>query len=216
MAGDDDTKVKDAVLDAATRAELERWFSLPSFQDLEAKGVEIDDVMWAEARKKRAQALAAVDPAMLEWHRVRNERENILFFKPNLELHVELHPIGANTSLADSRAAIAEPREVQIKLGIDEDLAECTPQALLRDLHRPEMFFEKVFEYIDFIAEQRVDAAAAIAEVMTTRWSDAFNTPRPYRETVPMLDAAHTIRRQPWPALFAENTLPNRRFEEDK
>src|SRR5437868_13927604 len=68
----DDKKVKD-LLGAATQADLERWFGLPSFEQLAEQAATAtaapspsEDPEFAERRKRQAEALAAVDPAWLE------------------------------------------------------------------------------------------------------------------------------------------------------
>lgn len=215
MSDDDDDKKVKELIDAATRAELERWFGLPSYQELEDQGVEIEDPEWAEARKKRAEALAAVDPAMLDWHRRRNERTDLIQFEPELTLRVEAPVSTVDLAAIERRCAIAEPREVDIPLQLEQDLEECTPQALLRDLHRPELFFDKVFEIVDVVADQRVDVAAAIREALAARPGTPF-PPSPVAETRAMLREATAQRRLPWPALLAEAPLPNRRWSSEE
>src|SRR4051794_13445073 len=70
MAGNDDNedrKVKD-LLDPAMRAELERWFKLPSFEQAAEQAVaepSPDDPALAEFHKRAAEAVAAIDPVML-------------------------------------------------------------------------------------------------------------------------------------------------------
>ena len=43
---------------------------------------------------------------------------------------------------------------------LEDAVRERTPQALLRDLHRPELYFDKSFQRVDMIADYRVDIAA--------------------------------------------------------
>ena len=72
----DDKKVKD-LIDEATRAELERWFKLPSFEQLSEQEPEVKPAAAAKEaerlaiRKRYTDAIAAVDPAMLEAHHRR-------------------------------------------------------------------------------------------------------------------------------------------------
>ena len=62
------------LLDASTLAELERWFGLPSFQELADKGEPPPrDPDLEAAREQRAKAIAAVDPELVEAHRRRVE-----------------------------------------------------------------------------------------------------------------------------------------------
>src|SRR5262245_38467146 len=77
MPDNDDKTVKE-LIDAATRAELEKWFSLPSFQQLaeqEAAAAAAAVRPPSPQEEERAAyiakvdaALAAVDPKMLESH----------------------------------------------------------------------------------------------------------------------------------------------------
>ena len=74
MSEPDDKKVKE-LLDSATRADLERWFGLPSYEQLAERGVQppppAEDPEFAAIRNRRDEAIASVDPAMVEWHRRR-------------------------------------------------------------------------------------------------------------------------------------------------
>jgi len=198
MADQDDKTVKQ-LLDAATRAELERWFGLPSFDQLAEQGKRpappVDTEM-EEARLRREAAIAAVDPALLEAHRLRTEpREDLLQFKLELEPSVDPSIVLFDPTMAD-RGTIAEPREVEIPQQLEDDLRDCTPQALLRDLHRTEQTFDKVFE-MDTQGHERVDIVAVIAEVMTTRWTPELHSSA-LDEARAEIREAHRLRRQPW------------------
>lgn len=161
------------LLDAATAAELERWFGLPSFQELAEKGEppppadpEIEAV-----REQRAKAIAAVDPALVEAHRHRVESgEGLIRFQAVIDVRVDPTVARIDYDHIDKKHTIAEPREVEIPEPLRDDLAEVTPQAILRDLHRPEMYFDKVFEVVDMAAEQRFDIVAAVDDAMRTSW----------------------------------------------
>jgi hypothetical protein len=165
------------LLDAKTLADLERWFGLPSFTELAesgeqpppARGPELDPAVEA-VREQRAKAIAAVDPAMVEAHRRRVESgETLIRFEAVIDVRVD--PAMARLDYAYiEQKAIAEPREVEISEQLRDDLNECTPQAILRDLHRPEMYFDKMFEIVDMAAEQRLDIVAAVDEAMRTSW----------------------------------------------
>src|SRR5882724_9137742 len=97
MPENDDKKVKDFI-DAATRAELEKWFGLPSYEQLAESGRHgglsapppAEDPGVTAVRERREKAIAAVDPAMLEAHRRRIEPpEDLIKFRPSLEVHVD-------------------------------------------------------------------------------------------------------------------------------
>jgi hypothetical protein len=177
MAGNDDhddRKVKD-LLDPATRADLERWFTLPSFEQLADRGVvpeppaqnpEVEALL-----KARANALATIDPELLADH-IRRMDLAAEMVKPLPPLEIRADPSIArlDLSLVARRHTIAEPRDYERSSDIEDDLRDCTPQALLRDLHRPDLTFEKVFELIDPAAAQRLDGVALVEEMMATDW----------------------------------------------
>ncbi len=209
----DDRKVKD-IIDAGTRAELERWFGLPSISELEASGRARPEQTVAPdilaVRERRARAIAAVDPAMVEAHRLRTTRcDRLIMFKPNLEVRVD----PSIMQFDDTRLprGTAEPREFEISEELADNMRECAPQALLRDLHRPETTFEAVLEIVDFERERRVDHAALIAETLAMRFTPP-NEPLPSRSVRPLLAAARRDRYQDVSSKLA--AMPNRRVTE--
>ncbi|MBA2541867.1 MAG: hypothetical protein H0V17_19640 [Deltaproteobacteria bacterium] len=221
---DDDRKAKDVLeseLDPAARADLERWFGLPSFDELAARGisqtVENEDPQYAEVRERQARALAAVDPVLLaELARRSEPRDDLIIFQPNLEVTID--PSIARIDLAMIESSIADPREVEISEALRDDLRDCTPQAILRDLHRPEIDFEKTFEIIDMAAAQTLDIVAEVRSAMRTSWA------LPPLDGTPLVEARAVMaqlirdRRRPWGPLLAEQPLPNRTWkpEEDR
>lgn len=212
MSDSDDKKVKD-LIDAATRAELEKWFGLPSFESLGEQAPEPppDDPEVAAVRERRDKAIAAVDPAMVEAHRRRVEApEALITFKPMIDVHVDPSVALFDMSMIERQHTIADPREVDIPPELQDDLHDCTPQALLRDLHRPELDFEKVFEVVDMAAEQRFDIVAAVNEAMATSWKLPRLGRSPFTEARELLLELRTERRRPW----TDIKMPNRRVAE--
>jgi hypothetical protein len=213
--GEPERKVKE-LIDAATRAELEAWFSLPSYEQLAEQGKPAappeDDAELVALRKRRADAIAAVDPALLEEHRLRTEPQfELIKFKAVLELQIDPDLACFDHSMVDRQRSVAEPRYVEIPEHLEDDLKERVPQALLRDLHRPEIDFTKVFEIVDPLAEQRVSMAAVIRKAMAprklelpgSRFPDACAARREF----------HRELRKPW-AEAAKLPMPNRRVTE--
>jgi hypothetical protein len=224
MATDDsdDRKAKDVLqgeLDPKTRAELERWFGLPSFDDLAAQGVTTpeQDIELTLRQERQQKALEAIDPAMLEWHRKRTDPpDDLIKFVPNLEVRVDPSIMLIDETMGLS--SVAEPREIEIHESLRDDLKDCTPQALLRDLHRPEIDFDKTFEIVDMAAEQTLDIVAEVRSAMATNWKLPPMEGSPFRSSHALWVNFHRELRDPWGPLFAAQPLANRRWtpEEDR
>jgi hypothetical protein len=213
---DDDKRVKD-ILDAGELASLERWFGLPSFDQLAEQGktaVDELDPEIAEVRKKRDAAMAAVDPALLAriLFRIEGNPETLCTFKAEIDVRVKEDVGLFDSAMVDKGFSIAEPREVEISEELRDDLKECTPQALLRDLHRPETFFDKTFEIVDAAAEQRLDVVAEVAAAMKASWSLPHLDIAPWNESARDLREAREDRYRSWAHVLAG--LPNRRVTE--
>jgi hypothetical protein len=227
MATDDpddpnDQRAKDVLageLDPKTRADLERWFGLPSFEQLAEQGATApeQDIEITLRQERQQKALEAVDPAMLEAHRQRTEPpEDLFVFRPSIDVLVD--PSIAQLDLTMVDATIAEPRYREIPEPLLDDLKTCTPQALLRDLHRPEIDFEKIFEVVDMAAEQTLDIVAEVAKAMATNWKLPPPMGTPYTEVRQLLRDHAAELRQPWAPLITAHPLPNRKWtpEEDR
>lgn len=213
---DDDKRVKD-MLGSATQADLERWFGLPSFDQLAEEGKPVvpskDDPEVLEVRKRRDAAMAAVDPALLSriLYRVEEHPETLLEFRQTIDVLVKDVAL-FDATMADKGFAIAEPREVEISEELRDDLKECTPQALLRDLHRAEIDFEKTFEIVDVSAEQRLDIVAEVASAMRTSWTLPRLDIAPWAESSKLIAEARADRYRSWAHVLP--SLPNRRVSE--
>ena len=232
MAPDDekfDPKVKDLlerdqgkplgeIVDAATAAELERWFGRPTFQQVEEGEVNVaeEDPDVAAVRERRAKAIEAVDPAMVEAHRRRTDGplDDLLKFKATITLRVREDVSVIDHAMIEAKLKISEPRERQRPEDIEEQLEDNAPQALLRDLHRPELVFEKLFEIVDMAAEQKIDVVAEVAAAMATNWKLPAFDARPPVEAQDLLNEARTERNLPWPDILKRANLPNRRVQE--
>jgi len=223
MATDDDDqladpKVKD-FLDAATRADLERWFNLPSFEVAAENAPppppeEDPDIV--RIREQRAKAMAAVDPALLEalHQRYEGQSDSLIHFTASLTIHADPDIALFDQRMVERQSLIAEPREVEISEELRDDLKDCTPQAILRDLHRPELDFEKTFEMIDPAADMKLDIVAEVATAMATSWKLPQLEELPFREGRKLIAEVVALLRSPWPALVLSRTLPNRRVTE--
>jgi hypothetical protein len=205
-----DPKVKE-LIDAATRAELERWFGLPSFEQVAERAVKprpLDDPEIVAATKRRDEALLSIDPALVEAHRRRTEPPSDLRqFKPSLTSHADPSIAQLDLSMIERQHLLGEPRERERSDELRDDLKDCTPQALLRDLHRPELSFDKVFEVVDMSAAQRLDIVKAVADAMRTRWTLPPFGATPVQQARALIREMRETQRSPW----AEIKIPNRR-----
>lgn len=222
MSTDDEPKVKELlagaslerVVDEAAQRELEKWFQLPSFTEV-ADRAPGEDPEVAAVRERRARACAQVDPALLESIHMRTERnpETLIRFQAAIEVHVREDVALFDYTMADKVYSIAEPREVEISEELRDDLHDVTPQALLRDLHRPETEFEKVFEVVDMAAEQKLDVVAEVRDAMAASWKLPPLGPSPFEEERRGLaEDRLTILRRPW--IDIVKNRPNRRVQE--
>lgn len=178
MPDSDDPTIKELLesggsmpLDPSTQADLERWFGLPSVTQLEEEGktAAAEDEEMAQVIERRNKALAAVDPALLAAINGRTEDRPVpIVFKPSIDLVIDEKTAFFDHDMLDRIAAIADPREVELSDALLDDLKECTPQALLRDLHRPESFWDKTFEWVDPIGEGSVDVVGEVKTAMAT------------------------------------------------
>jgi hypothetical protein len=199
---DNDKKVKD-LIDSGTRADLERWFGLPSFEQMAEQGAPVqqtaEDPDFVKRRKRQEAALAAVDPALLESHRRRVDGmlEAVRQLAP-IDLRIDPGIARFDEAMLDQRFNSAEPRELERPGDLQDALAERTPQALLRDLHRPELDFYKTFERVDLIADYRVDVAGTVAEVMKTSTKMPPAEATPFQEARALLLELRAERHQPW------------------
>jgi hypothetical protein len=207
MPDDDDLKVKEMLegrvpLDPSTQEDLDRWFGMPSVTQLEEEGKQAgpaDDADMAAVIERRERALAAVDRELLELLRVRtDDRPSPIVFKPSIDVVIDEKTAFFDHGMVDRAMTIAEPREVEIPEALTDDLKECTPQALLRDLHRPESFFDKTFEIVDAAAEQRLDIVAEVKSAMRTSWRLPAFGKTPLAESREMINEMQAQRRQRW------------------
>src|SRR5690242_1899728 len=118
MPDEDDKKVKE-LIDEATRADLERWFALPSFQQLADEGKQAaappaEDPGVAEVQKRRAELLAEVDPRLLEAIYRRTEPPpDLVHLPPPLELRIDPDVAIFDEALLSRQSTIADPRYVE-------------------------------------------------------------------------------------------------------
>jgi hypothetical protein len=226
MPDDDESKVRDLIaqralpLDPQTQADLEKWFGLPSVTQLEEEGKQAGpaDSEMAAVIERRDRALASVDPALVAEIYLRTEDlpnplgERLRTLTTSFDVEIDEGMAFFDHGMVDRALTIADPREVEIPDALIDDLKQCTPQALLRDLHRPELFYDKVFEIVDPAADQRLDIVAEVRDAMRTSWKLPAFGRRPIEESREEIAAVRTQRRQPWTSFLPH--LPNRSVTE--
>jgi hypothetical protein len=142
-----ETKVKDllrkAEEGASTELDLRAWFGLPSFDDAAAPTAAPELTATEKLLAKRAEILAHVAPWMVELL----ERHETIARRHRVPQPPKRPWDGdGRMTMFDEQAAHAAPteedwREVDIPNDVRDALRESAPQAMLRDLHRPETEF---------------------------------------------------------------------------
>jgi hypothetical protein len=195
------TKPLSDVVDPVTAAELERWFGLPSFQQV----AEEPDKFAAEQDENQAvreRASSHVKPALVAAIELRNQA-------PEAKFVATIEPVTADLALFDTAMlehglAIGEARELEIPGEVHAALEENTPQALLRDLHRIESDFEKYLEIIDYGAAQRLDIVDAVRTAMATTWKLPPLDRLPAAATQRLIDEFRSVRGRRWDEVFGK------------
>lgn len=216
---DDDRKVSN-MLDAATQADLARWFGLPSFTEVEEEAAkaphvtpEMDPAV-AAAVERRNEALDAVDKTLLEslYTRYDIDPKDLFIFQQELDVQIDENFGAVDEELVAKASSIAEPRSVELPDALIDALKECTPQALLRDLHRAEKYFDKTWEVVDVLEEARVDSSAEARTAMTTQWKMPPREEPAFYESRRVWLQLKAERRRPWVELLP--SLSSRRVSE--
>lgn len=160
-------------LDPATAAQLASWFGLPSFTELEERAATAaveenpDDKHWREVH---ATIAAAVEPAMIE--RVHSKLaigDRLLLLRDMPPLRIERPILLHDDRFGDHLTQASEPRVLE-PWNLIDDMKECAPQALLRDLYRPEDDFCAPAEGRERLEEPQPDRAAEVREIMKLRF----------------------------------------------
>ncbi|HEX4453073.1 MAG TPA: hypothetical protein VH143_19510 [Kofleriaceae bacterium] len=205
----------DSVVDATTQAELAKWFALPSVEVAREQGMDLpEDPELVAMREARARALAAVDPHILATvnRRIDDNTEAMIMFNAIIDIHIKTEMGCFDYSAVERQAFAIEPREREVDEDLRDEMKEVAPQALLRDLHRPEDEFEKQFEMVDPSAAQRYDIVAEVAGAMRTNWRlPPLPDITPLEEERRLLAGDRAMRRRAW---WTEVRMPNRKVSE--
>jgi hypothetical protein len=150
----DDPRVRDLLsgrassdaIDPETAAKLASWFDLPSFaqvEELEAKAqaaAELANPNENPVAQRRRAAMANVDPGLLA-HVTRHDDAARALRREPLPSRWEGRVLLFDEQRVPPAIDLDDLREVHIPPQLRKDLKTCTPQASLRDLHRPDKQF---------------------------------------------------------------------------
>jgi hypothetical protein len=216
----DQSQPLDQFVDPATAAQLERWFGLPSFAQVEAGEVELvesEDPEVVAVRERRKRIAEEINPVLLAEieHRL-TPPDDLIKFSATIE------PLEAKIALFDpsyfeSRSSIAEERIYDQPEDIHEAIKENTPQALLRDLHRLEVDFDQPSDGFTNMEDEPppepllVDVAAQVERIMTTRFRFV---PTAALEVTRLLDESRNEIQRSWVDIAKNGRLYNRRVSE--
>jgi hypothetical protein len=191
---------------------------MPSFEKLEDEGKAPPLTSPEEAAdlEKRAETLAAVSDWMLAGLDYRHHHAwDLIMFKPMIDLCIDPEmPMFDDARLARLRVN-GEIREVERPGDIEAQLADQTPQALLRDLHRSEETFEKQFEVrAEEVAELTVNATVEVRTAMATSWKLPNLGDPPGVALRKIFAQVREDLHVPWADIPTTVELPNRRVTE--
>jgi hypothetical protein len=209
-------------LDAETKADLARWFGLPSFEQVQEEEAAArasaaarrpaEDAELRARLEAQARATAAIDPALVDALHGRGARiQRLLRIQPPPAPTLDPSISALDPVMLARANAVAEPRELEMAQWVAGSMSECAPQAVLRDLHRPETEFQLHLEVDPSIqslatpwnvfAEVRATVAARIAPPLP---------PLPFRTAMDAYQLVVDAKREPW----SELKTPNRQVSE--
>lgn len=160
-------------LDPQTTAQLAAWFGLPSYTELAERGEtgpkeSEDDKYWRELRAKIADAVL---PAMIE--RVASKvtsADRLLQLRELAPMTTEVPVLLHDERFSDQVGMASEPRVLELSNEHLSDLNDCAPQAILRDLYRPEADFCEPCTWREPWGTPPPDDRAMVREVMNQRY----------------------------------------------
>ena len=191
-----------------TIAQLAAWFGLPSFQELEeqrAGEAVVESERDVEIREMEDKIAAVVDQALLARIESWRGAGDTMFdeiIPPELHLVDDIR--ASDGAFADRLGVVAEERSIERPRWVDEELSDNTPQAVLRDLYRPETTFAKYLR----IGDPEPGFAEVLADIRTT--ATARYTVRPEPPIRDLIADAFAELRHWKAARWGELDLPRR------
>jgi hypothetical protein len=190
----DEPRVRDLLRrDDGDESELMAWFERPSFAHLTELAAAMpappprpeDDPEVVAIRKRREEVIARVDPRLLAHILRHDDLDGLTRLPPPLPGFDERPPMlrfdeAAVPAIPDADSWPIRERGDEL----DDAVKTCTPQAFLRDLHRPVKDFEILHEsaFSDLPEAVGLDThIVAVREAVTTNWRlrDGFPSAAP-------------------------------------
>jgi len=203
-------------MDPALVARLEAWFSGPATSFPPPAGETatpgIPEPPEPEPEPQSKKALDAVDPGLLE----RLESQGARAAKLVEPLSPPAHTLDPSISRFDFAVwglqGIGEPREVERPDDVQFAVQERTPQAILRDLHRPVRHYGDIYlRPVDLgIDRYGAHARAAIASLVYERryHVDPKQEPNGHRALLESVAERRAILDRPWEESKPEQPRP--------
>jgi hypothetical protein len=192
-------------LDPALIARLEAWFGAPTTAQAPppppARRRSAEEI---ELERARRRALEALEHSALAARLEQRGHSLATLVRPLPPVRLSIERSVTKFDLARWRLLETGPREVERPDDLWDALAERTPQALLRDLHRPVMYFDEVeFEQIEVFPP----GSTSTGEVRESMAADYRWTPEEPQLEFARADLAalrHRLRHEAWGEAPAE------------
>jgi len=194
----------DTRMDPATMMQLAKWFDLPSFAQVE----EQEEAVRAAAETKsgtqkvletRASAMANIEPWFLAALDGRRAAGAALRQIPTRDTRWDRRMLAFDESRIPPAYQPDDYPETHVPPALIKDLKDCTPQAFLRDLHRPDKDFyirlEPAFE--DAGEPEAPDPMGPIRETIRTDYRVGVVAPAVTTMASGIADL-RTILARPW------------------
>ncbi len=201
-----------SLVDAQTAAELARWFEQPALahSGQTAPTISTDDIntsLYDETQKIRATAMAAAQPEFLasieRWH----ARNDAVRYDDAAAVRAA-HKFDTVTTAIEKftyRLVLQTPVERERPMDLDDAMQACSPQALLRDLHRPAEFFSRELQ-LEPTREPVFDSKPPITSFFSPSAASSFMaTSARVRESLTLIRELHDRN---WATIETQNRRP--------
>lgn len=171
-----------SLLDPQTAAELAKWFEQPALAHsghTAPSGAtdEADGSLFEQTQKIRATAMAAAQPEFLASVERWYTRNDAIRYDDAAAIRATQKFDTVTTAIEQftHRLVLQTPVDRERPMDLDDALQECTPQALLRDLHRPAEFFSRELQ-LEPTREPVFDSKPPMSSFFLTPAAHSFTT----------------------------------------